>query len=90
MLHFFNSQLKVANYMKFPRLCFIFIRSYMEHICHVWVDALNCYVDVWDELQKRVAKLLGTTLTASLEHMPHLQNDAILVDIIFEMFMRTC
>ena len=76
--------------MKFPRLCFIFIRSYMEHICHVWVDALNCYVDVWDELQKRVAKLLGTTLTASLEHMPHLRNDAILVDIIFEMFMRTC
>ena len=74
--------------MKFQvsRLCFIFIQPYMEYICHVWVGAPSCHVDVWDELQKRVAKLLSPTLTASLKPFPHLRNDEILslhIDIIF-------
>lgn len=65
----------------------------MECICHVWVGAPTCYVDVWDELQKWVAKPLIPTLTTSLKPFPHLRNDEILrlhMDIIFEKFMRTC
>ena len=48
----------------------------MEYCCHVWADASGCYVDVLDKLQKRVFRIVGPSLAASLEHLVHRRNMA--------------
>ena len=48
----------------------------MEYCCHVWAGASGCYVDVLDKLQKRVFRIVGPSLAASLEHLVHRRNMA--------------
>ena len=47
------------------------IRPCMEYCCHVWAGAPSCYLDLLDKLQKRICRIVGTSLAASLEPLAH-------------------
>ena len=48
------------------------IHPYMEYCCHVWAGAPSCYLDLLDKLQKRISRIAGPSLAASLEPLAHL------------------
>ena len=50
----------------------------MEYCCHVWAGAPNCYLDLLDKLQKRICRIVGPSLAASLEPLAHRRNVASL------------
>ena len=54
------------------------IRPCMEYCCHVWAGAPSCYLDLLDKLQKRICKIIGPSLAASLEPLSHRRNVASL------------
>ena len=54
------------------------IRPYMEYCCHVWAGAPSCYLDLLDKLQKRICRIVGPSLAASLEPLAHCGNVASL------------
>ena len=54
------------------------IRPCMEYCCHVWAGAPSCYLDSLDKLQKRICKIVGPSLAASLEPLAHRRNVASL------------
>ena len=43
----------------------------MKYCCHVWAGAPNCYLDLLDKLQKRICRIVGPSLAASLEPLAH-------------------
>ena len=43
------------------------IRLCMEYCCHVLTGAPNCYLELLDKLQKRICRIAGPYLAASLE-----------------------
>ena len=43
------------------------IRPCMEYCRHVWAGAPSCYLDLLEKLQKRIRRIIGPSLTASLE-----------------------
>ena len=47
------------------------IRPCMEYCCHAWAGASSCYLDLLDKLQKRICRIVGPSLAASLEHLAH-------------------
>ena len=47
------------------------IRPCMEYCCHVWAGAPSCYLDLLDKLQKRICRVFGPSLAASLEPLAH-------------------
>ena len=51
----------------------------MEYCCHVWAGAPSCYLDLLDKLQKRICRIVGPSLAASLEPLAHRRNVASLV-----------
>ena len=52
------------------------IRPCMEYCCYVWADAPSCYLDLLDKLQKRLCRIVGPSLAASLEPLAHRRNVA--------------
>ena len=50
----------------------------MEYCCHVWAGAPSCYLDLLDKLQKRICRIVGPSLAASLEPLAHRRNVASL------------
>ena len=42
--------------------------------CHVWAGAPSCYLELLDKLQKRICRIDGPSLAASLEPLAHHQN----------------
>ena len=50
----------------------------MEYCCHVWVGAPSCYLELSDNLQKRICRAVGPSLAASLGSLAHRQNVASL------------
>ena len=54
------------------------IRPCMEYCCHVWAGATSCYLDLLDKLQKRICRIVGPSLAASLEPLAHRRNVASL------------
>ena len=54
------------------------IHPCMEYCCHVWAGARSCYLDFLDELQKRICRIVGPSLAASLEPLAHRGNVASL------------
>ena len=54
------------------------IHPCMEYCCHVWAGAPSCYLDLLDKLQKRICKIVGPSLAASLEPLVHRRNVASL------------
>ena len=47
------------------------IRPCMEYCCHVWAGAPSCYLELLDKLQKRICRIVGPSLAASLEPLAH-------------------
>ena len=54
------------------------IRPCMEYCCYVWDGAPSCYLELLDKLQKRICRIAGPSLTASLEPLAHRRNVASL------------
>ena len=52
------------------------IRQCMEYCRHVWADAPSCYLDLLDKLEKRICRIVGLSLAASLEPLAHRRNVA--------------
>ena len=54
------------------------IQSCMENRCHVWAGAPSCYLELLDNLQKWICRIVGPSLAVSLEPLAHIQNVASL------------
>ena len=64
--------------MKFvsPEVALYNIRPCMEYCCHVWAGAPSCYLELLDKLQKRICRIVGPSLAASLDSLAHRGNVA--------------
>ena len=65
------------------------IRPCMEYCCHVWVGAPSCYLDLLDKLQKRICRIVGPSLAASLEPLAHRRNVASL-SLFYRHYFGRC
>ena len=54
------------------------MRPCMEYCCYVWAGAPSCYLELLDNLQKRICRPVGPSLAASLESLAHRRNVASL------------
>ena len=52
------------------------IWSYMEYCCHALTGAPSRYLELLDKLQKRMYRIVGTSLGPSLEPLAHRRNVA--------------
>ena len=65
------------------------IRPCMECCCHVWAGASSCYLDLLDKLQKRICRIVGPSLAASLEPLAHRRNVASL-SLFYRFYFGRC
>ena len=65
------------------------IRPCMEYCCHVWTVAPSCYLDLLDKLQKRICRIVGPSLAASLEPLAHRRNVASL-SLFYRYYFGRC
>ena len=65
------------------------IRPCMEYCCHVWAGAPSCYLDLLDKLQKRISRIVGPSLAASLEPLAHRRNVASLI-LFYRYYFGRC
>ena len=65
------------------------IHPRMEYYCHVWAGAPNCYLDLLDKLQKRICRIVGPSLAASLELLAHCRNVASL-SLFYRYYFGRC
>ena len=65
------------------------IRPCMEYCCHVWAGAPSCYLDLLDKLQKRICRIVGPSLAASLEPFAHRRNVASL-SLFYRYYFGRC
>ena len=61
----------------------------MEYCCHIWAGAPSCYLEFLDKLQKRICKIVGPSLAASLEPLAHRQNVASL-SLLYRYYFGRC
>ena len=61
----------------------------MEYCCHVWAGAPSCYLDLLDKLQKRICRIVGPSLAASLEPLAHRRNVAS-VSLFYRYYFGRC
>ena len=52
------------------------IRPCMEYCCHVSAGAPSYYLDLFNKLQKWICRIVGPSLTGSLEPLAHRRNVA--------------
>ena len=64
-------------------------RPCMEYCCHVWTGAPSCYLDLLDKIQKRICRIVGPSLAASLEPLAHRQNVASL-SLFYRYYFGRC
>ena len=65
------------------------IRPCMEYCCHVWAGALGCYLELLDKLQKRICRIVGPSLAASLDPLAHRRNVASLI-LFYRFYLGRC
>ena len=65
------------------------IRPCMEYCCHVWAGAPSCYLDLLDKLQKRICRIVGPSLAASLQSLAHHPNMASL-SLFYRYYFGRC
>ena len=65
------------------------IRPFMEYCCHVWAGAPSCYLDLLDKLQKRICRIVGRSLAASLEPLAYRRNVASL-SLFYRYYFGRC
>ena len=61
----------------------------MEYCCHVWAGETSCYLELLDELQKRICRTSGPSLAASLEFLAHRRNVASL-SLFYRYYFSRC
>ena len=54
------------------------IHACMKYCVHIWAGAPICYLELLDKLQKRICRIVGPSLAASLEPLAHHRNVASL------------
>ena len=64
-------------------------RPCMEYCCHVWAGDPSCYLELLDELQKRICRTSGPSLAASLEFLAHRRNVASL-SLFYRYYFSRC
>ena len=57
----------------------------MEYCCHVWASTSSCYLELWDQLQKRICMKVGRSLAVCPQPLAHRQNVSSL-----SLFYRYC
>ena len=70
-------------------LCKSTIRPCMEYFCHIWAGSPSCYLELLDELQKRICRTVGPSLAASLEPLAHRRNVASL-SLFYRYYFGRC
>ena len=65
------------------------IRPCMEYCCHVWAGAPSCYLDLLDKLQKRIYRIVGPSLAASLEPLAHRRN-VVSLSLFYRYYFGRC
>ena len=65
------------------------IRPCMEYCCNIWASAPRCYLDLLDKLQKRICRIVGPSLAASLEPLAHRRNVASL-SLFYRYYFGRC
>ena len=65
------------------------IRPCMEYCCHVWAGAPSCYWELLDKLQNRICRIVGISLSASLEPLAHRRNVASL-SLFYRYYFGRC
>ena len=65
------------------------IRPCMEYCCHVWAGAPSCYLELLDNLQKRICRTVGPSLATSLEPLAHHQKVASLT-LFYRCYFGRC
>ena len=61
----------------------------MEYYCHVWDGAPSYYLDLLDKLQKRISRIVGPSLAASLKPLAHRRNVASL-SLFYMYYLGRC
>ena len=64
---------EVALYLYKSTIC-----PCMKYCCHVWAEAPSSYLELLSKLQKQICRIVGPSLTASLEPLAHRRNVASL------------
>ena len=75
---------EVALYLYKSTIC-----PCMEYCCHVSAGAPSCYLDLLDKLQKRICRIVGPSLSVSLEPLGHCQNVASL-SLFYSYYFGRC
>ena len=65
------------------------LQSCMENRCHVWAGAPSCYLELLDNLQKWICRIVGPSLAVSLEPLAHIQNVASL-SLFYRYYFGRC
>ena len=65
------------------------IRPCMEYCCHVWAGDPSGYLELLEELQKRICRTSGPSLAASLEFLAHRRNVASL-SLFYRYYFSRC
>ena len=75
---------KVALYLyKFTTL------PCMEYCFHIWAGAPSCYLQLLDNLQKRICRIAGPSVADSLEPLAHHRNVASL-SLFYRYYFVRC
>ena len=75
---------EVALYLYKSTIC-----PCIKYCCHVWAGAPSCYLDLLDRLKKRICRIVGSSLAASLEPLAHRQNVASL-SLFYRYYFGRC
>ena len=81
-MKFLSPEVALYLYKSTIRLC-------REYCCHVWAGAPSCYLDLLDKLQKRICRIVGPSLAASLEPLAHRRNVASL-SLFYRYYFGRC
>ena len=65
------------------------IRPCIEYCYHIWAGTPSCYLDLLDKLQKRICKIFGRSLAASVKPFAHRQNVASL-SLFYRYYFDRC
>ena len=65
------------------------IHQWMEYCFHVWAGAPSCYLELLDELQKRICRTVHSSLATFLESLAHRRNVASL-SLFYKYYFGRC
>ena len=61
----------------------------MEYYCHVWAGAPSCYLELLDQLPKRICSIVDPSLAASLETLAQHQN-VVSLSLFYKYYFGRC